>query len=107
MSLELALEAREYDPSLVFSSHGVFNIDQNGFVLTYVQDGPDTEDTRHMHTVRRFNLEEHRRKYKKTDVEFDILDLGYWYREAPDEGDKYAQPAHDWRKDRMEEAANG
>lgn len=90
----------------VFSSHGTFSIDENGFVIMFIQDGADTQDTKHLHTVRRFNLEEYRRTYKKVDYQFDILDLGYWYRESLDDGDEYAQPAHDWRKDRRLEAAN-
>ena len=95
----------------VHSNHGTLHVDANGFVLWFdpFADG-EVDAIAQLRSIRRFNLVEYQKVYKKLDSEYDILDLGYWYREKGATEDKYEPPEHAWRNEiRLEqkEAADG
>jgi len=87
------------EPSLcaVCSSHGVLTINAiTGEVVSINLEEPESEEGKDLASIARFDLEEWKGKYQKSELpkSIDILDLGYWYGNNPEQ---YEEPAHDWR----------
>ena len=85
----------------VRSSHGTLFINEAGFVVDVILDGPIDDDAQSLYQIRMFDLAEFVRTYGKSDKEFDILDLGYWWIHRDEENipiRKYEPPAYDWRE---------
>lgn len=84
----------------VRSSHGTLFVDKSGAVIEVRVDQPVDEDARFLQQIRRFDLDEYVRTYSESAREFDILDLGFWWRDISVEGIpilKYEPPDSEWR----------
>lgn len=81
-----------YDTMKVYSSHGIFTINEYGEVVDLELDTDCPDTLKHFKSITKFNLDEYKEYYDQLEPEYDILDLGYWH------GDKYEKPDYDWRK---------
>lgn len=86
------------DVMTVHGSYGDLILDQWGKVIEYIDpyDEPDYAD------IIRFNLEEYKHTYGQVDSDYDILDLGFWFRK-PDGSIGYEPPAYEWRNNHVYE----
>lgn len=96
----------------VHSSSGDITIDSNGFVIDYTDTTCGFIKASELECIRaitRFNLIECQQYYGELNTNFDILDLGYWYRDPV--GDNlcgcYEPPEYDFRKTIEKEMEKG
>jgi hypothetical protein len=75
--------------AIVHSSHGEFEIDENGIVIKF-DANPEAEADYHNYV--RFDLPEYKKHYGELDTEYDILDLGFWKKDG-----SYETPEKDFR----------
>lgn len=96
----------------VVSSHGTLTIDGEGRVHHFEpNETGDPKDIKHLNSITRFDLREWCRHHDGFTFphRFDILDLGYWYKNVREQEVKYVPADKDWRKTVAEqkEASNG
>ena len=90
---------------IVHSSHGDIEIDFTGVPLNFDVDSDDNA----LRKIVRFDIQEYSRHYNELvdeSYEFDILDLGYWYKD--DSECKYEKPEEQFRREvqHMESGTN-
>jgi hypothetical protein len=84
----------------VASSHGLLTIDARGYVMSRDIDNDDPDGSGHLARISRFDLAEWRRYWRKGKPgSFDILDLGYWYRDTITQRILFEPPDEKWRND--------
>ena len=76
--------------AIVHSSHGEFEIDENGIVIKF---DANPEADADYHNYVRFDLPEYKKHYGELDTEYDILDLGFWQKDG-----SYEAPEKDFRE---------
>jgi hypothetical protein len=84
----------------VRSSHGTLFVNEAGTVVEVRIEQPADKDARFLQQIRQFDLDEYVRTYDESAREFDILDLGFWWRDTTVEGIpilKYEPPDGEWR----------
>lgn len=77
---------------IIHSTHGDFHVNDIGLPLNF----HELWEALSVQIIK-FDFDEYKRTYEKLDSEFDILDLGYWYK-ASDGTLEYEAPEPDFRK---------
>ncbi len=90
--------------TIVYSSCGEITIHkETGVKIRAKIDCDCNAGDRCIKRISKFDVEEYKKHYNKTDVpdRVDILDMGYWQWQEKSHSLKkvYEEPAHEWRKD--------